>query len=171
MSYIEANFIKKHDKDDFSLWTVELDDRDYQSLIDNSVWITGKKEQVLQFLPTISNPPETMLHLFWTDLNDATILSSQVSANFMERYSKRGHEVRGSMSQIIEEALKEDDVILSLSMGEAQTVREALELELRNCDDKKVEKTLSDVYDRLEEAASFPEPFTIESDTEEDVEL
>ena len=75
------------------------------------------------------------------------------------------------MSQIIEEALKEDDVILSLSMGEAQTVREALELELRNCDDKKVEKTLSDVYDRLEEAASFPEPFTIESDTEEDVEL
>lgn len=171
MNYIEANFIKKHGNNDFSLWTVELNERDHQSLIDDSVWISGKKEQVLQFLPTINNTQERRLYLFWTDLNDATILSSQVSADFMQRYSNRGHEVRGSMSLIIKEALKEDDVILSLSMDEAQRVRDVLELELCNCDDKNIEKTLSDVYDRLEGAVSFSEPFTVKSDNEEDMEL
>jgi len=152
--YVTARLLYKYGKNDYELWTVDISESDFKEVMQDSVRLSGKIESIMENIPMLYDEPATVCHFLFTNKDSATIITSQVSKDFVERYHDEGFSVRGCKQEILNEILEEKSIVITMTPEEASAVSAVLELELCNCDDPNRESLLTAVMDRLDQAVS-----------------
>lgn len=143
--------VSRYGDDDFSVWFVDITEDEYTKLTENAEVVSGEKESIL-----LSLPVDGKLYFFNMENDHAEILSCKAEENFIDEYNASGVSYRGPMKGVLYEIMTSDqyEVTVTMTMEESDTVRNLIELELCNCDNKAQERILDAALAKLEKAMS-----------------